>query len=148
MKQLYTIGFTQKDAMTFFELLRVHQIRMIVDVRLNNVSQLAGYTKKNDLIYFLKQIGNITYYHALILAPTKEILNAYKKKEISWEEYEIQYKALLKRRSVKQVLEEKFHHEYDKICLLCSEATAEQCHRRLAAEYIKDYLGDIEIIHL
>lgn len=148
MMQLYTIGFTKKDARTFFEILKAHQIRMVVDVRLNNVSQLAGYTKKNDFIYFLKQIGDIAYYHAVILAPTKEILDAYKKGQISWEEYESQYNELLRRREIKEVLKDNLNNNFDKVCLLCSEVTPEQCHRRLAAEYIKNYMGDIEIIHL
>lgn len=146
--QLYTIGFAKKDAKTFFGLLKEHQIRLLMDVRLNNVSQLASYTKKNDLMYFLKQLGDIAYYHALVLAPTKELLDHYKKKEISWAEYETEYNALIRRRQVKEVLRENLQDNFDKVCLLCSEVEPNKCHRRLAAEYIKEYMGDIEIIHL
>ncbi len=146
--QLYTIGFVKKDAQTFFGLLKENQIRLLMDVRLNNVSQLASYTKKNDLIYFLKQIGDIAYYHALILAPTKELLEHYKKNEMSWLEYEKEYNALIRKRHVKEVLKEKLQNNFDKVCLLCSELEPTKCHRRLAAEYIKEYMGDIEIIHL
>lgn len=152
MSQLYTIGFTKKDARSFFEALKKNNMKALIDVRLNNVSQLAGYTKKNDIQYFLEQSG-IEYEHALILAPTKEILDAYKKKEMTWEEYEKQYIELLNRRNVIEVLEKSLKNDFDKACLLCSESTAEQCHRRLAANHIRDYMReikgiDIQIIHL
>ena len=91
MSVLYTVGFSGKDAKTFFELLKLNNIQILLDVRLNNVSQLSGYTKKNDLDYFLDSICNIKYKHLPILAPTKEILDAYKTKKISWIDYELKY---------------------------------------------------------
>ena len=91
MSVLYTVGFSGKDAKTFFELLKLNNIQILLDVRLNNVSQLSGYTKKNDLDYFLDRICNIKYKHLPILAPTKEILDAYKTKKISWIDYELKY---------------------------------------------------------
>lgn len=96
MSVLYTVGFSGKDAKTFFELLKLNNVQTLLDVRLNNVSQLSGYTKKNDLDYFLDRICNIKYKHLQILAPTKEILDAYKTKKISWIDYESKYINLIK----------------------------------------------------
>lgn len=148
--KIYTIGFTQKSAQKFFDLLKANNIRLLVDIRLNNASQLAGFTKGNDLKYFLKEICNSQYVHLLDLAPTKDILDGYKKGDMSWEEYEETYVDLLNRRGAKEVLKQKLKEDFDHICLLCSEATPDKCHRRLAAEYIKERFADqnIEIIHI
>ena len=89
--EIYTIGFTQKNAAEFFETLRRAGIRRVIDVRLNNTSQLAGFTKRDDLEYFLEQICQAAYDHQPELSPTKEILDGYKKKEIPWEEYEARF---------------------------------------------------------
>jgi len=105
MIQLFTIGYTHKSAEKFFSLLAVNNIKNIIDIRLNNSSQLAGFTKKKDLEYFLRNISEINYFHLPFLAPTKEILNAYKKKEISWNEYEFQFISLMK--------ESKIEHKID-----------------------------------
>jgi len=148
--RIFTIGFTQKSAEQFFELLKLHKIRVLVDIRLNNSSQLAGFTKGNDLKYFLKEICNAEYVHLLELAPTKEILDKYKKKIINWEEYEKLYLDLLESRGVKEELARKLDPGFEHICLLCSEATPEKCHRRLAAEFIKNNYPEqyIEIVHI
>lgn len=145
MNTLYTIGFSGKDAKTFFELLRLNRIQTLLDVRLNNVSQLAGYTKKNDLAYFLDKICNIKYLHLPILAPTKDILDGYKNKKISWAEYEAKYIHLIKERKIEERLKD---INFADACLLCSEKTADQCHRRLAAENLKHNEFTDKIIHL
>lgn len=148
--KLYTIGFTKKSARQFFTLLKNNNIRIVADVRLNNVSQLAGYTKKKDLQFFLTEFLKIDYIHELDLAPTKEILNNYKKCKISWEEYESKYIKLLDTRKIKDKLNKNYKKNFDGICLLCSEPTAEHCHRRLAAEYLVKLYPElnIQIIHL
>ncbi|MPQ30548.1 DUF488 domain-containing protein [Clostridium estertheticum] len=148
--KLYTIGFTKKSASEFFTLLKNNNIRVLVDIRLNNVSQLAGYTKRKDLEYFLTELLSIRYIHDLNLAPTKQILDDYKKKVISWEQYEKSYIELLNERNIQDNLNEKYNKNFENVCLLCSESTPENCHRRLAAEYIKKLYSelDIEIVHL
>lgn len=148
--KLYTIGFTKKSAKQFFELLKNNDIQKLLDIRLNNASQLAGFTKSADLKYFLKELCNIQYAHNVGLAPTKDILDDYKKKKITWKEYEERFNSLLDRRNINGSLTKDFVNDSETICLLCSESTPENCHRRLVAEYIKRQLPDsnIEIIHL
>ncbi len=148
--KVFTIGFTKKSAQKFFDLLKDNNIRLLVDIRLNNSSQLAGFTKGNDLKYFLKEICNSQYIHLLDLAPTKEILDGYKKGDLLWKEYVEKYIELLNRRDAKEVLKQKLKEDFDHICLLCSEATPDNCHRRLAAEYIRERFTDqnIEIVHI
>jgi uncharacterized protein (DUF488 family) len=142
---LFTIGFAGKSAGEFFETLKEAGVRCLVDIRLNNVSQLAGFTKKRDLEYFLRAIADINYVHETGLAPTKEILDDYKKKRIDWNEYEGRYKILLEERQpAKRLMLEDFDHA----CLLCSEPTAEHCHRRLAAEYLMDEWKNVNLHHL
>lgn len=143
--RLFTMGFTRKDARRFFATLADAGVRRVVDVRLNNVSQLAGFTKRNDLEFFLRRIGDIGYVHLPELAPTKDILDAYKKHGGDWRVYEDRFLALLAERRV----EERVSPEtLDGGCLLCSEPTPEQCHRRLVAEYLRDKWGNVEIRHL
>lgn len=148
--KLYTIGFTKKTAETFFNLLKKNNVKHLIDIRLNNASQLAAFSKGIDLNYFLNEICNIKYSHDIELAPTKEILSDYKDKKISWSEYETKFLELLDTRDMHNKILNKFPNGVDGICLLCSEPTAEKCHRRLAAEYIKNTFTncDIEIIHL
>ncbi len=143
--KLFTIGFTKKDAETFFEILEKAGVRKIIDIRLNNVSQLAGFTKKDDLKYFLKRIVGCDYRHEPLLAPTKEIMDGYKKKEIDWSEYEAVFKALLKARKAHTLVSQS---ELHRACLLCSEPEADTCHRRLVAEYFQMKQGNVGIIHL
>lgn len=145
MIQLYTIGFTGKPAEKFFNLLTTSGVRKIVDTRINNVSQLAGFAKGADLKFFAKEIGDISYEHNIDFAPTKELLTQYRNKKMTWQEYEVEYLNLLDIRKIASKTNiEKLHEN----CLLCSEHTPEKCHRRLLAEYLKHVKTDIEIIHL
>jgi len=142
---LFTIGFTKKTAQQFFELLKKADVRRVIDTRLNNVSQLAGFSKRDDLAYFLKEIGDIEYIHIPELAPTKDILDALKKQKGEWSVYEKQFLDLMNRRKVEKVLSpDLVNHS----CLLCSEEKPHHCHRRLVAEYLNEKWGNIEIHHL
>jgi uncharacterized protein (DUF488 family) len=143
--QLFTIGFTKKNAETFFDKLRNAGVKRLIDIRLNNVSQLAGFAKRDDLIFFLKELCNCDYRHMPNFAPTKEILDAYKKKEIGWNEYVKRFSRLIIERGIENKITAE---ELNNACFLCSEPTPEQCHRRLVAEYLKEKLGDIVIKHL
>lgn len=144
-KKLFTIGFTQKSAEQFFSVLKNAGVRRIIDIRLNNVSQLAGFAKRDDLAYFLKAICGIDYNHRPDLAPTKELLDAYKKKEIGWEDFETRFIRLTRERKIENELDAAL---LDRACLLCSEYEPSCCHRRLVAEYLHDTFGDIRICHL
>lgn len=143
---LFTIGFTQKKAEQFFETLLKAGVRRVIDTRLNNVSQLAGFTKKNDLEYLLRKIGGIEYIHILELAPTKDILDEYKKKQINWAIYEQRFNQLITERQIEKKVSSDL---LDESCLLCSEAKPHNCHRRLVAEYLQGKLDTtINIRHL
>lgn len=147
MITLYTIGFTKKTAEKFFTLLKNAGVKRIVDIRLNNASQLAGFAKGADLKYFAKAILGAEYVHITDLAPTKELLKSYQDKETSWNGYVRIFSGILENRHIK----EKYKvEEFDKSCFLCTEDTPEQCHRRLVAEYFKDKNPDkdIKIVHL
>ena len=147
MKQakLFTIGFTKKSAEVFFGKLRTAGVKRLIDVRLNNVSQLAGFAKRDDLAYFLKAICDCDYRHEPRLAPTKEILDGYKKKEMDWGTYERRFLELLERRQVQQLVT---LDELRESCLLCSEPKPDHCHRRLVAEFFMRNFEDFEISHL
>ncbi|NKC12756.1 MAG: DUF488 family protein [Gammaproteobacteria bacterium] len=143
--KVYTIGFTKKSAEKFFGKLHRAGVKRIVDVRLNNVSQLAGFAKRNDLEYFARELCGAGYVHLPELAPTKNILDEYKKNKSSWEAYEKRFMALMEQRRIedkvpKDVLEEG--------CLLCSEDKPHHCHRRLVAEYLNAHWGNVEVEHL
>jgi uncharacterized protein (DUF488 family) len=144
--EIYSIGFTQKSAREFFDTLKAHGIERLLDVRLNNTSQLAAFAKQADLAYFLEEICGAAYEHEPLLAPTQEMLDAYKKQKGSWEDYSEAYLALIRSRKVESVLSKKSFQK--KTVLLCSEATAEHCHRRLALGYLLKEWGDVRIIHL
>ena len=143
--RVYTIGFTKKSASEFFEILRESGAQRVVDVRLSNLSQLSGFAKKDDLAYFLNQICQMEYVHLPDLAPTKEMLDAYRKEHRSWESYERQYLDLLDQR---RVWKQNIKRTISDGCLLCSEDKPGRCHRRLVAEYLNRRWGDVEIIHL
>ncbi|MCG8883984.1 DUF488 domain-containing protein [Tenacibaculum finnmarkense] len=143
--KLYTIGFTKKNAENFFGLLKTNKVNKIIDTRVNNTSQLSAFARGNDLKFFAKELMNIDYSHELDFAPTKELLSKYRKGEMNWEKYEQEYLDLLDFRKVSKKTDIKKLH---KNCLLCSEHTAEKCHRRLLAEYLSEVNNDIEIIHL
>lgn len=145
--KLFTIGFTQKGAETFFTQLKESGIRTLIDTRLNNRSQLSGFAKQNDLKYFLREICKINYRHMPQLAPTQDILDAFKKNKGTWEAYERSFRALMLSRRI----EEQFQPElFENACLLCSEHKPHQCHRRLVAEYLREKWDGItiEIEHL
>jgi uncharacterized protein (DUF488 family) len=144
--KLFTIGFTKKSAETFFTLLKNAGVKRLIDVRLNNVSQLAGFTKKDDLRYFTKAICNIEYVHLPELAPTADILSPYKKaKNGDWQLYERQFLELIRGRHIESTTPRDL---LDRGCLLCSEEKPHHCHRRLVAEYLKDKWSDVEIEHI
>ena len=144
---VYTIGFTQKTAEQFFELIRSNDIKLLIDIRLNNASQLAGFSKGCDLKYFLSQICGCNYLHRLDYAPTKEIMDGYKSKKISWAEYEKQYNALIVNRDSISGFYDKYS-KYENICLLCSEPVEANCHRRILAEMIRSEYPQIIVRHI
>jgi uncharacterized protein (DUF488 family) len=143
--KIFTIGFTKKNAEQFFTRLKQPGLQRVVDTRLNNVSQLAGFTKKDDLRFFLREVGHIDYVHLPALAPTQAMLDAYKKNGGDWSAYEKQFLALMAERQIERVIDKNL---VAGACLLCSEATPHHCHRRLVAEYLREKWGDVDIQHL
>jgi uncharacterized protein (DUF488 family) len=143
--KLFTIGFAKKNAEEFFTKLKKANIKTLIDIRLNNISQLAGFTKKNDLEYFLREICGINYIYRPEWAPTKDILDNYKKKNISWQEYADKYNNLLLERKITNDID---LNELNMACLLCSELTPDKCHRKLLSEYFKKNFNNIDILHL
>lgn len=144
--EICTVGFTKHSAEEFFESLRFAGVEQLIDVRLNNSSQLAGFAKKDDLTYFLRQICAIDYSHELLLAPTAELLTRYRKGEESWEEYERGFCDLMAQRRIEQVLPRSLFDR--RTALLCSEHSPEHCHRRLVVEYLNDHWGGVTAVHL
>jgi uncharacterized protein (DUF488 family) len=144
--EVYTIGFTQKTAEQFFGLLKSAGVHRLLDVRLNNSSQLASFTKREDLEYFLSVICDAEYVHEPLLAPTQAMLDDYKKRKGSWIEYETGFLNLMREREVERRLDPSLFQ--GPTVLLCSEPTAEKCHRRLVLEYLRDNWGDLAIRHL
>lgn len=142
--KVFTIGFTKTTAQNFFERLKKSDAKNIIDVRLNNTSQLAGFAKRDDLEYFAKEICSLKYKHLPELAPTKEMLDDYKKKKGSWDEYEKRFYNLMIQRKIEKIDREIINNS----CLLCSENKPHFCHRRLVAEYFKNHWCDLDIIHL
>ena len=143
--RVFTIGFTKKNAERFFGLLCDSGAKRVVDVRLNNVSQLAGFAKRDDLRYFLRRICGMDYVHVPELAPTKQILEDYKKRRGSWESYTAQFLDLMRERRIESTIDRTIISDG---CLLCSEHEPDNCHRRLVAEYLEDRWGGVEIVHL
>ncbi|MFZ4625637.1 MAG: DUF488 family protein [Rhodoferax sp.] len=143
--KIFTIGFTRKSAATFFGLLRQPGLVRLMDVRLNNVSQLAGFTKKDDLKFFVENLNGLAYAHLPLLAPSAEILQTYKKSGGNWAIYEQQFLALMAQRQVESTISPDL---LKGACLLCSEASPAQCHRRLVAEYLQAHWPALEIEHL
>jgi len=143
--KIFTIGFTKKPAREFFEKLRRPGLARLIDVRLNNVSQLAGFSKRDDLSFFCESILLIEYVHLPQLAPMQEMLDEYKKQRDDWSAYEAKFLTLMAERKVEEKLDRAM---IDGGCLLCSESTPEHCHRRLVAEYLQNAWGDVEIEHI
>jgi uncharacterized protein (DUF488 family) len=142
--KLFTIGFTKTSAEWFFARLKKSGATALIDIRLNNVSQLAGFAKRDDLRYFTNAICNIPYQHEPQLAPTQKMLDDYKRPDGGWDQFERQFLQLMSERHIEGMDKESF----DGACLLCSEDTPHHCHRRLVAEYLDDRWSNIEIVHL
>jgi len=142
---IYTMGFTQKTARDFFRKVMDAGVKRVIDIRLNNRSTLAAFTKSPDLEYFLEVIAGIVFLYRPEFAPTKDLLEAYREERIDWLEYERQFNALIAQRHIEKLLQPL---EADKSCLLCSEPTPVHCHRRLVAEYLRAQWGNVEIRHL
>ena len=144
--EIYSIGFTQKSAGEFFGTLKSHAIERLLDVRLNNTSQLAAFAKQADLAYFLREICGADYEHEPLLAPTQEMLDAFKKHKGSWDVYEQSFLSLMKERKIESAINRQSFAK--RTVLLCSEPTAEHCHRRLVLEYLQQHWEGTEIHHL
>ena len=142
--KIFTIGFTKTTARDFFERLGKSGARRLLDVRLNNVSQLAGFAKRDDLAYFAESLCGLDYRHLPKLAPTKAMLDEYRKKSGCWDSYEKEFLNLMAERKIEDLAQ----NELDHGCLLCSENTPHHCHRRLVAEYLRDKWKEVEIVHL
>jgi uncharacterized protein (DUF488 family) len=142
--RVFTIGFTKKSAERFFTTLRDAGVLRVLDTRLNNNSQLAGFSKRDDLRYFLRSLAGIDYEHVTDLAPTAELLAAYRKAKDGWSAYEEAFLALMQERKIERLPRELIAGG----CLLCSEDTPDHCHRRLVAEYLQRHWGEVEIVHL
>ena len=144
--EIYSIGFTQKSASQFFGALKSAGIRRLMDVRLNNKSQLAGFTKSTDLPYFLRELCGADYVHEPLLAPTQEMLDDYKKRKGDWAAYEREFLTLMRGRQIESALDRAQFSQ--PTVLLCSEPTAEHCHRRLVLEYLQRRWDGVIIRHL
>jgi uncharacterized protein (DUF488 family) len=144
--EIYSIGFTKRSAEEFFGALEAAGIQRLMDVRLNSRSQLAGFTKGADLAFFLKRILGTSYVQEPSLAPTQEMLSAYRRQEIAWSVYETEYLRLIETRDVERHLDRASFEV--RTVLLCSEREPTRCHRRLAAEYLAARWDDMEIRHL
>lgn len=146
MMKINTIGFTKKNAKTFFNFIKNEKVTTLIDVRLNNLSQLAGYAKRDDLKFFLKELCDTDYLHIPDLAPTKEILNGYKKGGMSWERYEDNFLNLMAQRNIERILKPTLLNDS---CLLCSEHEPHFCHRRLVVEYLNEHTDqNYQVKHL
>lgn len=145
--EIFTIGFTQTTAEDFFDRLRSHGIERLLDVRLNNRSQLAGFAKRDDLAFFLRELLGARYEHAPLLAPSQEILEAYKKKKaMPWSEYEERFLRLMRERRIETQLSQTEFEQ--RTVLLCSEATPQHCHRRLVVDYLAEHWSNVQVTHL
>ena len=144
--EVFTIGFTRSTAAHFFERIKRAGIRRLLDVRLNNTSQLAGFAKRDDLTFFLRELCRAEYAYEPLLAPTQELLDRYRKERQSWSEYERSFLSLLAAREAEENID-RTQFTVPTV-LLCSEATPEHCHRRLALEYLQERWGDLSITHL
>lgn len=143
---LATIGFTKTTASNFFERLKRSGIKKVIDVRLHNTSQLAGFAKADDLAYFLKEICGAYYVHQPLLAPTDDILKAYKRDRGDWDIYQTSFMKLMEQRKIEDRLKPEM---FQGGCLLCSEDKPHHCHRRLVCEYLNvRWGGALKVRHL
>jgi uncharacterized protein (DUF488 family) len=143
--KIFTIGFTKKTAEQFFSLLDRPDLKRVVDIRLNNNSQLAAFTKSADLKFFLSRILGKGYVHLPELAPHAEMLKTYRGGTCDWGNYEKEFLLLMKERCVQDTVPIDL---IDGGCLLCSEPTADQCHRRLVAQHLAANWPSTQVIHL
>lgn len=141
---LFTIGFTKTSANEFFTKLKRAGVTRLIDVRLNNRSQLAGFTKQNDLRYFAREICDISYCHQLDLAPTPDMFHTYRKAGGSWRDYARSFSALIAERRIEKL----GRNLFDGACLLCSEKQPHHCHRRLVGEYLQQHWHTLNITHI
>jgi uncharacterized protein (DUF488 family) len=144
--EVYTIGFTKRSASDFFRALRDAGVKRLLDVRLNNSSQLAGFTKRDDLPFFLRELCGADYVHEPLLAPSADIFDAYRKRKGSWVDYERAFLRLIADRQIERRVDRNLFAV--PTVLLCSEPTAERCHRRLVADYLQQHWGELEVVHL
>lgn len=144
--EIYTIGFTQTTAEHFFTRLADARVERLLDVRLNNTSQLAGFAKAQDLPYFARVLVGAAYEHEPLLAPTQDILDAYKKRRGDWGVYEREFLALMEHRHIHEALAPATFER--PTALLCSEAGPECCHRRLVIEFLATHWHGVEAVHL
>jgi uncharacterized protein (DUF488 family) len=144
--EIYTIGFSKKSAEAFFGALRKVGIRRLIDIRLSNTSQLAGFTKRDDLKFFLKELCSAEYIYEPMLTPTKDLLDSYRKKKITWQDYEKNFLNLMAERKIEEKIDQNLFN--DPTVLLCSESKVNHCHRRLVLEYLQDKWGSLRIEHL
>jgi len=146
MTTIHTIGYTQKSLEHFIELLQAASVDAVIDIRLRNTSQLAGFAKRDDLAFLLREGFGIEYEHLTDLAPTPEILDAYKENR-DWAAYESAFLPLLAERDAGTIGRDLLAR-YQRPCLLCAEPTPENCHRRLVAEWWAEHLPNVEVVHL
>jgi uncharacterized protein (DUF488 family) len=144
--EIYTIGFAKKSADEFFGALRKAGIKRLIDIRLNNTSQLAGFTKRDDLKFFLQELCGAEYIYEPLLTPTKDLLDSYRKKKITWQDYEKHFLNLMAERKIEEKIDQNLFN--DPTVLLCSESKAEHCHRRLVLEYLQYKWDTLKITHL
>lgn len=143
--KVFTIGFTKISAERFFGLLRESGAERVVDIRLNNVNQLTGFSKKSDLPFFLREICSMDYVHLPTLAPSKEVFDGLKKHHKDWDRYEREFMALMQERRIEEM---DLKSTLDNSCLLCTEDSPDHCHRRLVLEYLQRHWGKFEVVHL
>ena len=144
--KVFTIGFTKKNAETFFNFLKEYEVNTLIDVRLNNISQLSGFAKRDDLKFFLNELCGAEYVHSPELAPNKELLNAYKKGSMTWEKYEDKFLNLMAQRHIEKTIKPELLNQG---CLLCSEHEPHMCHRRLVVQYLNENSNlDLKVKHL
>jgi uncharacterized protein (DUF488 family) len=144
--QIFTIGFTKRTATEFFGELERARIEHLVDVRLSNTSQLAGYTKRGDLEFFLERVGGISYRHEPLLSPTRELFDDRKRRRVGWQEFEKRFRRLMVERRVEDRIDPSWFR--GRTVLLCSEASADECHRSIVADYLANAWGGTEVTHL
>jgi uncharacterized protein (DUF488 family) len=143
---VFTIGFTQTTAKSFFDRLAAAGVRKVIDVRLHNTSQLAGFGKAEDLAFFLERLAGIEYTHEPLLAPTEPMLKAARTQKGSWPTYEKDFLALMSDRRIEERLNPP---AFEGACLLCSEAKPHRCHRRLVCDYLNErWNGALVVRHL